>query len=99
MRFDGGFLNFGMRIIASGDDASIRFGCLGVPVSTPELSAGLLLWPDSSVLSLSRCSAENSRCGACSSGLQAWGFSFAPQVTKQRHQIREIVCANLSRAL
>jgi len=32
MRFDGGFLNFGMRITASGDDSSIRFGCLGVLV-------------------------------------------------------------------
>jgi hypothetical protein len=32
MRFDGGFLNFGMRITALGDDSSIRFGCLGVLV-------------------------------------------------------------------
>jgi hypothetical protein len=32
MRLDGGFLNFGMRITASGDDSSVRFGCLGVLV-------------------------------------------------------------------
>jgi hypothetical protein len=32
VRFDEGFLNFGMRITASGDVLSIRFGCLGVLV-------------------------------------------------------------------
>jgi hypothetical protein len=28
MRFADGFLNFGMQTAASGDDSSIRFGCL-----------------------------------------------------------------------
>jgi hypothetical protein len=32
MRFADGFLNFGMLVAASGDDSSIRFGCLDVLV-------------------------------------------------------------------
>jgi hypothetical protein len=32
MRFADGFLNFGMQITASGNDSSIRFGCLDVLV-------------------------------------------------------------------
>ena len=41
MRFDGDFRNFGMRITASGDDSSIRFGCLDVPVYPKQPGSGL----------------------------------------------------------
>ena len=87
---------------SSESDAILTITSDHPPVSTPEPGAGLLLRPDSSVLSLSGVQPRIQ-------GAELVAQAFRPEDFRLRlrprnnatksAQIREIVCANLSRAL